>query len=97
MFQSVLKLVAAAADELLWGGERDFVVGFYGIAGLVRGVAVDFDLASHHCALGFFAAVAKAAFDERLVKAKQCHGNGDCWTVGIGSDGFDPSGIPSIR
>ena len=70
MFQRVFELVAAARNEFFRRIHNDFIGGFDGVAGFFRRMAVDSDDAGEDEALGFFAAVAECAFDERLIESR---------------------------
>jgi hypothetical protein len=69
MFQRVLKLVAAAADELLRRRHGNFIGGLDAVAGFAGGMTIDANCAGEDKALGLFAALAEGAFDEHLIEA----------------------------
>jgi hypothetical protein len=69
MIQCVFEFVAAAADEFFTGIQRERIFRFDGVARLVGELIVDADLACEDKAFSAFAAVAKAAFDQRLIEA----------------------------
>ena len=69
MNEGVFEFVAAAADVFFRRDQNNFVRGPDGVAGLAGGMAVDADLAGEDGAFGAFAAVAEAAFNERLIKS----------------------------
>ena len=78
MFQRVFEFVAAATDEFIHGIEREFVRRLDAVARLAGGLAVDANLPGENEALGFFTAVAQAAFDESLIEA----GHGSVFAAG---------------
>ena len=67
--QGVFELVSAAADILLAGQEREGIGRLHAVTGFARRLGVDRDLPGHDPALGFFAAVAQAALDQRAIEA----------------------------
>ena len=69
MLERVFEFVAAAADVFFAGLEREGVIGFDRVTGFKGGLGVDADLAGEDGAFGFFAAFAKAAFNQRLIEA----------------------------
>ena len=69
MRQRVFQLVAAAADKFFRRVHGEFVGGPDAVAGFARGLAVDADLAGQHEPFGLLAAVAKAGFNEGLIKS----------------------------
>lgn len=68
MFERVFEFVAAATDEFIAGLQNNFVRWLDRVAWFFGGMAIDANLAGENEALGFFAAVAKAAFDEGLIE-----------------------------
>jgi hypothetical protein len=69
MVQGVFQFVAAAADVFFVRVQSEPIIGFDGVAGFVRGLGVDADLAGNNGAFGAFAAFTKAAFNQCLVEA----------------------------
>src|SRR5262249_54880237 len=64
MAEGVFQFSPAAADVFFAGAQGHFVVRTHRIAGLVRRLLIDLDLASHDGALGLLAALAQALFDK---------------------------------
>jgi hypothetical protein len=75
MAQGVFQLVAAAADVFFVRVQGDLVIGFDGVAGFVRGLGVDADLAGDNGAFGAFAAFTKAAVNQSLIEASHVEMN----------------------
>jgi hypothetical protein len=67
--------VAAAADVFIAGIEGELVVGLDRIAGFAGGLGIDADLSGEDGAFGAFAAFAKAAFNQGLIKASHMEMN----------------------
>ena len=75
MAQGVFQFVAATADVFLVRIQGEPVIGFNGVAGFVCGLGIDADLSGENGAFGAFAAFAKAAFNQGLVKASHVEMN----------------------
>jgi hypothetical protein len=75
MAQGVFQFVAAAADVFLVRVQGELVIRFDGVTGFVRGLGIDADLSGENGAFGAFAAFAKAAFNQGLVKASHVEMN----------------------
>ena len=65
----MFEFVSAAADIFFRRIQGKRVVRLDRVAGLARGLRIDADLAGEDGAPGFFAAVAKAAFNQGLVES----------------------------